>query len=118
MTTLTHGQNEPLFIDLNSASAEVIQGGYALEAYDGAFLSGRRLAVANFALPTLKYNNQISSIEINEGTWRIYDLPNYQGSYRTLGKGIYNMSSVRWFTGSRFSTLTANNDVSSIRRIS
>lgn len=65
--TLTNKLNEQLFTDLTPATAEVIQGGHAMHAYDGFDKKGDRLAAANFALSSFKYNNRISSIEINEG---------------------------------------------------
>jgi Beta/Gamma crystallin len=91
MTTLTNKLNEELFAELAPAEAEVIQGGWNFEGYDLWYGEGGRLAAANFALPKLKFPNDISSVKINSGVWALYDEPYYRDRLVVLGPGKWNL---------------------------
>lgn len=92
MTTLTNKLNEELFAELAPAEAEVIQGGWNFEGYDWRNGKGGRLAAANFALPRLKYPNDISSVKITRGVWALYDEPYYKRLIALLGPGKWNLN--------------------------
>jgi hypothetical protein len=102
-TTLMKPTDE-LFTDLAPAQAEVIQGGWNFEGYDWWNLGGKRLAAANFALPKLKYPNDISSVRIRRGKWALYDEPYYVRLIALLGPGVWNLTS-------------SNNRTESLRRV-
>lgn len=105
MTTVFNNLNEQLFTDISSEQAEMIQGGYNFVGYDGEKLQGPILAQADSRIPNLK-SEGISSFTISSGTWRLYDLPNYEGSYTENGKGTYTLKGN-----------ALNNKISSIKKV-
>lgn len=80
MTTLFDNLNEQLFTDISSEQAEMIQGGFNFVGYDGENLQGPIIAQADRGIPNLK-SEKMSSFTIESGKWRLYDLPDYRGSY-------------------------------------
>lgn len=123
MTTLFENLNEQLFTDISYEQAEMIQGGYNFEAWNlpeppcsipslGPYIDHATtptIAAADRGLPKLAADNKISHIHIKEGTWRVYDKPNYDesGSYKDYGPGVYNLQGT-----------TLDNKISSFRKIS
>lgn len=83
-TKLTAESEASAFTELDNETAAAIQGGANLELYDtndfkqliGSFNSGgkRRLI----------HDNQISSIIVREGKWRLYADPDYKGYGQTF----------------------------------
>jgi hypothetical protein len=77
----------PAFTELDNETAAAIGGGANLELYDtnnyqqllGSFNYGGK--------PSLIHNDQISSIIVRGGQWRLYQHANYQGFARTYGRG-------------------------------
>jgi hypothetical protein len=105
MTTFLNNLNEQLFTELTAAEAAVIQGGWDFVGYDGS--DGQKvIAKANFALPELKYNNKMSSFDVNGGTWRLFTGPNYTGDYFDARPGKYTLLGTKW-----------NNKISSLKQI-
>ena len=83
-----------------------MQGGYDLQVYRHANQKDP-LGEFNFGKDSLSSNadNQISSITINAGRWRLYKLENYFGRYVEYTKpGKYNIPS------------SFNDSISSIKR--
>lgn len=70
--------------ELDNETAATIQGGWDLIAFGG---KGEELGKFNVGSPMLskKGNNKISSVRINGGRWKLYDLFNYKGDSVTLG---------------------------------
>ena len=102
---------DELVTELTSKTAEVVQGGWNIHAYDGLNGTGGQLHAANFAQPNPKNGWRIDSVTIHSGTWRFYSEPNYGGEVlETLTSGrTYN------FRG-RLAHL--NNRVGSFRKVS
>ncbi|MEC4884052.1 MAG: hypothetical protein SAL70_22390 [Scytonema sp. PMC 1070.18] len=75
----------PAFTELDDETGAAIEGGANLELYDtddfkqllGSFNSGGK--------PRLIHNDQISSIIVREGQWRLYADANYKGYAQTYG---------------------------------
>lgn len=83
--------------EIDSETAAAIQGGAALEVYRHA---GQKDLLGSFnsrSGPTLSSNanNQISSVKVNSGVWRLYDLSNWKGAYVEFSKGKHNVPA--WF---------------------
>lgn len=76
--------------ELSNETAAAIQGGWDLEVYRDYNLKDR-VGSFNVRSPQVKANNQISSVKINAGVWRFYDLPNYRGNFLDLGPGTHNL---------------------------
>ncbi|MCU0533284.1 MAG: beta/gamma crystallin family protein [Hydrococcus sp. Prado102] len=105
-TTLMNPTDE-LFTDLTVAQAEVVEGGKDLNVYRhndlvdwlGGFSYGTSKLSSNA-------NNQISSVWVTDGRWRLYNWPyrNPLGGYIDVGVGAWNLPGF-------------NDKISSIKRI-
>ena len=63
------------------------------------------------SLPSLDFNDVLSSFIITGGTWTLYPGTSYQGDPDTLGTGQYSTSSSLVDAG-------GNNKISSVKKIS
>ena len=103
-TELTSESEAPAFTELDNETAAAIGGGANLELYDtnnfkqllGSFNSGGKAR--------LIANDQISSIIVRGGQWRLYEHADYQGFARTYGPGKHVL-------------IGLNNEVSSFQRV-
>jgi hypothetical protein len=81
--------------ELSNETAATVQGGAAMHLYRHANFVDQLGAFDGGGLRTLSSNanNQTSSIVINSGRWRFYNLPgwNVAGGYIDLGPGRYNL---------------------------
>jgi hypothetical protein len=95
MTIFKNNLNEQLFSEISSKEAEVIQGGYNFTGYRYKKEEGgdnrEVIAQADFALPELKFDNQMDYVNIESGTWRLYSGSNYSGKYKDFGKGYHKL---------------------------
>ncbi|WP_414585621.1 beta/gamma crystallin-related protein [Scytonema sp. PCC 10023] len=76
--------------DLSHETAAAVSGGAALEVYDDSDFSNLLLQT-NDGTPYVgdDANDRISSIVVNEGLWRFYTDPQFQGDFADLGPGLY-----------------------------
>jgi hypothetical protein len=119
MTNLMTNLNKQLFTELAPTEAEVIQGGYNFTGYDYVNSNENRvIAQADFALPELKYDNQMDYVNIESGTWRLYDGSNYSGAYITLGAGYHKLKNYNFqYPQTGEPARSAQNRVSSLKKV-
>jgi hypothetical protein len=120
MNTLTN-INEELFTELAPTEAEVIQGGYNFTGRDYNVKTGKKdiIAEADFALPTLKRDNEMDYVNIESGKWRLYNGSNYSGGYIELGAGYHELKDYYFprvaQTGEP--AVSVGNNVSSLKKV-
>lgn len=83
---LTAKFEAPAFTELNDEAAAAIQGGANLELYDTNDFKGLLGSFNHGGKPRLIHNDQISSIIVRKGKWRLYEHADYKGFAKTYGR--------------------------------
>jgi hypothetical protein len=123
MANFTNNMNKELFTELTLVEAEIIQGGkeYIFTGYDYAGTDSIKnpvLAEADFALPTLVNDNDLGSVSIKSGTWRLYDGSNYSGDYIELGKESHDLKNYNFqYPQTGEPAVSAEQRVSSLKKV-
>ncbi len=92
-------QHEQLFTELtaiqelDNETAAAIGGGYNIQFYDNNNYTELLGSWNDGGKPTLINNDKISSIIVNDGSWRLYADANYKGAAHTYGPGKYVLPS-------------------------
>jgi hypothetical protein len=73
--------------ELGNEDAAAITGGANLELYDTNNFDQRLGSFDYGGKPRLIHNDQISSIIVRAGQWRLYEHADYKGYAKTYGKG-------------------------------
>ena len=76
---------------MTSARALPSDGTTAILLFEDGNYQGRMTVLygSHSNLPWIDFNDQISSIIITGGSWRVFDHSDYQGASSTLGQGQY-----------------------------
>lgn len=92
---VTSLDNLPGVTDINDSAAANCNGGAAdVELFRDVNFGGDIVDInrdrRNLKKEGLNFNDQTSSIKINEGTWQFFDPSDYRGEPVTLGPGEYS----------------------------
>ncbi len=87
-TAGNYGSVKPLSDNILSGRALPPKGTDAICLFEKGVLGGRMM-VLHSSQDNIPDNEPISSVVVVEGSWTLYELANYGGQSKTIGKGYY-----------------------------